>query len=182
MTRVHIASACSLVALLAACSTAPTSGPPPAAAPAARLPAPGPAAPANTGPAATPAATATAIPAHLDPRNPIAIERSVFFDYDDFSLKREYLTLIERHGRYLAANPSLSVKIEGNADERGSAEYNLALGQKRAQAVLAALRIQGVRATQMEATSWGEERPRNRAGDDAAWAENRRADVVYPQR
>ncbi len=178
MTPIRIASACAVITLLAACNTtAPTSPPTPAAAPPAQ-----PAAPANAGGAAAPAAAVVApIPAHLDPRNPIAAERSVFFDYDDFSVKREYFPLIERHGRYLAANPSLRIKIEGNADQRGSVEYNLALGQKRAQAVLSALRLQGARDAQMEATSWGEERPRNTAEDEAAWAENRRADVVYPR-
>lgn len=179
MTRVPIASTCTLIALLAACSTTPSPAPGAAPTPGARPAAP--AAPANTGATAR-AAVATPIPAHLDPRNPIAAERSVFFDYDDFSVKREYLALVERHGRYLASNPSLSIKIEGNADERGSAEYNLALGQKRAQAVLAALRFQGARDSQMEATSWGEERARNSGHDEVAWAENRRADVVYPRR
>lgn len=124
----------------------------------------------------------TRIPPHLDPNNPIATERSVFFDYDDFSVKREHLSLIQLHGKYLAANPSLNIRIEDHADERGGTEYNLALGQKRAQAVLAALRLQGARDAQIEATSWGEERLRNTAGDEAAWAQNRRADIAYPQR
>jgi peptidoglycan-associated lipoprotein len=181
MTCIRIASACTLVALLAACRTTPTPPPAPAATATTQPAAPAPTAAANTGRAAAPAASASPIPAHLDPRNPIAAERSVFFDYDHFSVKRDYFTLIERHGRYLAANPSLRIKIEGNADDRGSAEYNLALGQKRAHAVLAALRIQGARDAQMEATSWGEERPRNTADDETAWAENRRADVVYPR-
>lgn len=179
MSFERIAFTCTLIALLGACST---TAPPPAPAPRTTPAAPAAAAaptPATTGRATAPAAAAAPIPAHLDPRHPIAAERSVFFDYDDFAIKREYLSLIERHGRYLAANPSLSVKIEGHADPRGSTEYNLALGQKRAQAVLAALRIQGVRDAQVEAISWGEERPRNSAHDEAAWAENRRADVVY---
>jgi peptidoglycan-associated lipoprotein len=72
------------------------------------------------------------------------------------------------------------VRVEGNTDERGSAEYNLALGQRRAQAVVSALKVYGVRDTQMEAISWGEEKPRAEGHDEAAWSQNRRADVVYP--
>jgi peptidoglycan-associated lipoprotein len=138
--------------------------------------------PAVPGAAASPGGTAAAIAPHLDPKHPISTERSVFFDYDEFAIRREYAALVERHGRYLAANPTLSVRIEGNSDERGSSEYNLALGQKRAQAVVSALRLMGVRDAQMEAVSWGEERPRNAQHDDAAWAENRRADIVYARR
>lgn len=179
LNRIRTTTVCTLLALLTACSTTPTSTPSPAAAPAARPAAPTPAVPVNPGSAAP---MAGVVAAHLDPRNPIAAERSVFFDYDDAAVKRDYFALIQRHGRYLAANPSLIIKVEGNTDDRGSAEYNLALGQKRAEAVLAALRLQGAQGSQMEATSWGEERPRNTSSDEAAWAANRRADIVYPSR
>ena len=76
----------------------------------------------------------------------------------------------------------MAVRIEGNTDERGGAEYNLALGQRRADAVARALRIFGVRDSQMETVSWGKEKPVAQGHDEASWAQNRRADVVYPAR
>lgn len=127
--------------------------------------------------------TATsALPWHLDPKSPISIERSVYFDFDVFSIGPKYTGLIERHGKYLLSQPALSIRIEGNADERGSAEYNLALGQKRAEAVVRALRIYGVKDNQVEAVSWGEEHPQAIGHDEAAWDQNRRADLIYPKR
>ena len=117
---------------------------------------------------------------HLDPGNPISTERSVYFDFEDFSVNGASLRVVELQGKYLASKPTLSVKIEGNTDERGGSEYNLALGQKRAEAVLKALKVYGVKDSQMEAISWGKERPKATGHDEAAWAKNRRADVVYP--
>jgi peptidoglycan-associated lipoprotein len=167
---------------LVACSSTPPAPPASMSAPAAPMApatataaAPPPAAPRPV-PASTPA-----LPAHLDPRSAISLERSVYFDFDEFAVKPEYTALIERHGKYLAASPSLAIKIEGNTDERGGAEYNLALGQKRAEAVLRALRIYGVKPSQMEAVSWGKERPKSSGHDEAAWALNRRADLQYPR-
>ncbi|HEY0819074.1 MAG TPA: OmpA family protein [Rhizobacter sp.] len=125
---------------------------------------------------------ASALPAHLDPNSGLAKSRSVFFDFDEAIVGREDMGVIEQHGKYLAAMPSLKVKIEGNADERGSAEYNLALGQKRAEATMKALKIWGVRDTQMEPVSWGEERPQDKGDDETAYSHNRRADIVYPTR
>lgn len=120
------------------------------------------------------------LPAYLDPKNPISTQRSVYFDFDNFAVKSEYLGLVERHGKYLMSMPKLSIKIEGSADERGGAEYNLALGQKRAEAVRKALEIYGVKDSQLEAVSRGSERPQARGHDEAAWAQNRRADLTYP--
>ena len=108
---------------------------------------------------ATPAASSVAtvrLPAYLDPQNRLSTERSVFFAYDDYAVSADYAGLIERHDRYLAAHPELAIRIEGNSDERGGSEYNRALGQKRADAVLRALKIYGVRDLQLEAISWGE--------------------------
>ncbi len=173
-----------LSAVFAGCSSTPVSQAP--AAPAAvttAVPKPAPA-PANAGalqPMASSTTTAVALPLYLDPKSRISTERSVYFDYDVFSIGPDDRQLVERHARYLAAMPSLSIKIEGNADERGSSEYNLALGQKRAQAVLQALKIYGVKDSQLEAVSWGKERPRATGHDEAAWAANRRADLVYPK-
>ena len=84
---------------------------------------------------------------------------------------------MERHGKYLKSNAKLAVKVEGNADERGSAEYNLALGQKRAEAVVKALKIYGAKDGQLEAVSFGKERPAVEGHDEAAWAKNRRAEL-----
>jgi peptidoglycan-associated lipoprotein len=176
--------AAATLVLLSACSTEPqrptTSAPVTTASPSAA-----PAAPSgSTSPSAAPATAVTTVtlPPYLDPANPLARERSVFFDFDDFSIKPEYTGLVERHGRYLAGQAAVSIKLEGHADERGSPEYNLALGQKRAEAVLRALRLQGVRVAQMEAVSWGEERPRAAGHDEASWAQNRRVDLTYPAR
>ena len=170
-----IASAATL--LFAGCSSTPVATPAPAPAPVAQAPAPA--------PAPKPAETAVAkvvIAPHLDANSLISKERSVYFGYDDFSIQSNYSALIERQGKYLAGNAGLNIKIEGNADERGSSEYNLALGQKRAEAVARALKVYGVKDAQVEAVSWGKEKPRNTAHNETAWAENRRADIVYPQR
>jgi peptidoglycan-associated lipoprotein len=84
------------------------------------------------------------------------------------------------HGKFLASHPLLAIKIEGNADERGGAEYNLALGQKRAEAVSKALKIFGVKDSQMEAVSFGKEKPKALGHEEASYAQNRRADLDYP--
>jgi peptidoglycan-associated lipoprotein len=120
------------------------------------------------------------LPAYLDPKSEISMARSLYFDYDASLLRPEFTTLIERHGKYLVANPALPIKIEGNTDERGSAEYNLALGQKRAEAVRRALEVYGVKPSQITVTSWGREKPRASGHDESAWAQNRRADLQYP--
>lgn len=187
MTRTKTYGLLTLLALaLAACSNTPVTPPAPAApaktsavAPPAPTPAAKPpAAAAKPAPSST-VATVT-LPPHLDPKSPIAAQRSVYFDFDVFTIKSEDTSLLERHGRYLASQPSLFIKVEGNADERGGVEYNLALGQKRAQAVVRALQIYGAKASQMEAVSWGESKPRAAGHDEAAWAQNRRADLQYP--
>lgn len=168
-----------VAALLAGCASTPLPAPvvaTPTVAAAAPAPAPAPmAAPASQ-------VTPVMLPAYLDPKNLISTERSVYFDYDVYSIKSEYTPLVERQGKFLASSPALNVKIEGNADERGSAEYNLALGQKRAEAVLTALKIYGAKAGQMEAVSWGKEKPKATGHDEAAWAQNRRVDLVYPSK
>lgn len=131
--------------------------------------------------APAPGAAATTLPAHRDPSSLIASERSVYFDFDEYRIKPAYAALIERHGKYLAANPSLRIKVEGHTDERGGAEYNLALGQRRAEAVQRALQIYGAQASQMEPVSWGEERAQTDAADESTWARNRHADLQYPK-
>jgi peptidoglycan-associated lipoprotein len=102
----------------------------------------------------------------------------VYFDFDDYTVKNEYMAMLEQQGKQLSAKPGSLIRVEGNTDERGSAEYNLALGQRRAQAVLRVLKLYGVKDSQAEAVSWGEERPRAKGSDETAWAGNRRADIV----
>lgn len=113
-----------------------------------------------------------------DPNNPLS-RRSIFFDFDSFTIRDEFRPLIELHARYLLTNRDRKVIIQGNTDERGSREYNLALGQKRSEAVRRALLALGVTETQLEAVSLGEEKPRATGTDEAAYAENRRADLAY---
>lgn len=173
-----------VAALLGACSSTPIAPPPvETAKPVVTTPvetkAPAKVEPAKTLP--TPP-VANTVPAYLDPKSPISQERSVYFAFDDDTLDTQYLAIINRHGQYLAANPKVAIKVEGNADERGGPEYNLALGQRRAEAVVKALKLVGVKPEQMEAVSWGKEKPKATGHDEAAWSQNRRADLVYPSK
>jgi peptidoglycan-associated lipoprotein len=113
-----------------------------------------------------------------DPNSPLA-KRSIYFEYDSFVIKDEFRPTVEAHAKYLLANKGKKVIIQGNTDERGSREYNLALGQKRAEAVRRALVSLGVSDAQLEAVSFGKEKPRATGSDEAAYAENRRADLAY---
>lgn len=106
------------------------------------------------------------------------LKRSVYYEFDRFDVKPEYHALVETHAKWLRANPRARLTIEGNADERGSREYNLALGQRRAESVLRMMVVFGVRPEQIEAVSFGKEKPRATGHDEAAWAENRRADFA----
>ena len=106
-------------------------------------------------------------------------EHSVYFAFDSYSVEDKYLPVIERNARRLIANPSQNVTIEGNTDSRGSREYNLALGQKRADSIKKMLVMMGAREDQVEAVSLGEEKPRAEGANEAAWAENRRGDILY---
>lgn len=113
-----------------------------------------------------------------DPQGVLA-KRSVYFDYDSYTVKPEYRTVIENHAKYLVAHKDRKVIIQGNTDDRGGAEYNLALGQKRAEAVRKALVLLGVSDAQVEAVSFGKEKPKALGQDEASYAENRRADIAY---
>jgi peptidoglycan-associated lipoprotein len=113
-----------------------------------------------------------------DPKN-ILSKRSVYFDYDQFAIKDEYKAIIEAHAKYLQANRGARVIIQGNTDERGTREYNIALGQKRADAVKNLMLLLGATESQIETVSFGKEKPRLEGHDEAAWAENRRADIVH---
>ena len=113
-----------------------------------------------------------------DPNNPLS-KRSVFFDFDSFVVKVEYQPIVQTHGSYLGTNKQRRVTVEGHTDERGGREYNLALGQKRAEAVKQRLMLVGVTETQIETVSFGKEKPRATGSSEDAWAQNRRADLNY---
>ncbi len=136
---------------------------------------------ATDAPAATAAkATDTKIEVNplKDPNN-ILSKRSIYFDFDQYVVKPAYRAIAEAHAKYLVSHPEASIRIEGNADDRGSREYNLSLGQKRAVAVKQAVNVLGVPNKQIETISYGEEKPKAAGEDEASWAENRRADIVY---
>lgn len=105
--------------------------------------------------------------------------RIVYFDLDSYVIKPEFQSVVETHARFIKADRARKVVIEGHTDERGGREYNLALGQKRAEAVRAALGLLGVAETQLEAVSFGKEKPADPGHDEAAMAKNRRAEVSY---
>lgn len=108
-------------------------------------------------------------------------QRSVYFDFDKFDIKPEFNPALAAHGRYLAQHPKARVRVEGNADERGSPHYNRVLGMRRAHAVKNALLEHGARDQQVKTITFGDTRPKLKGKDEASWAENRRADVVYEQ-
>lgn len=108
-------------------------------------------------------------------------DHSVYFAFDEATVDSQYAPLIQRWGQYLRSHPSAKVVVQGNTDERGGREYNLALGQRRADAVGAALRVYGVGADQIDEVSFGKERPLAEGHDEAAWRQNRRADIVLPR-
>ncbi|MBK9220416.1 MAG: peptidoglycan-associated lipoprotein Pal [Uliginosibacterium sp.] len=113
----------------------------------------------------------------LTDSNNILSQRSVYFDYDKYEIK--FMPLVEAHANFVKANAKAKVRVQGNTDERGSREYNLALGQKRANAVKQAMFMYGVPEERVEAVSLGEEMPRRAGKDEESYAENRRADILY---
>ena len=114
-----------------------------------------------------------------DPGN-ILSKRSIFFDYDSSIVKDEFKPLVTAHARYLAQNADAKMTIQGNTDERGSREYNIALGQRRADSVKQMMLLLGAREAQIETVSFGEEKPHAEGHDESAWSQNRRDDIVYP--
>lgn len=115
----------------------------------------------------------------FNPQSPLAQQRSVYFEFDSYVVPEQYRGLVEMHSTYLTSHPQQHIRIEGNADERGGSEYNLALGQRRSDAVARMMSLLGVNANQIEAISFGKERPRAHGNTEADYAENRRADIVY---
>ena len=116
-----------------------------------------------------------------DPKSPVYQLRSVYFDFDEYTIQPKYIPLLQAHANYLKANKDkkLGIVIQGNTDDRGTSEYNLALGQRRSEAVKKNLILLGVDASQLESVSFGKEKPKNNGHDESAWKENRRADIVY---
>jgi peptidoglycan-associated lipoprotein len=113
-----------------------------------------------------------------DPNSPLAT-RIIYFDYDQSTVRMEYLDLVRAHAQYLAINPQVTVRLEGHADERGSREYNLGLGEKRANAIRNLMMAEGVADKQLAVVSYGEERPTAYEHNEEAWAMNRRVELVY---
>jgi len=114
-----------------------------------------------------------------DPKN-ILSKRSVFYDYDKYDVKDEYKPMLQAHARYLAQHADAKMLIQGNCDERGSREYNIALGQKRADGVKKMLQLMGAKDSQMESVSLGEEKPRCTEQTEECYSQNRRSDMLYP--
>ncbi len=161
-----IAGAVCLMSLSACSSTPPKSAEPEAPAPVAAVPTPKPVAASETE-----AQKSQRILAKL-------ADKSVYFDYDGFAVKSQYQDLIKQNEALLKSAPTLSIGLVGNTDERGSTEYNLALGQKRAEAVKRMMVILGVPEAQLEAISYGKEKPRATCHEEKCWAENRRVDFA----
>jgi len=115
----------------------------------------------------------------LDDVNSILSKRSAFFDFDKSVVKEADKPMVQAHGQFLNGQADRKVVVEGNADERGSSEYNLALGNRRADSVKKMLVVSGAKAAQISTVSFGEEKPRASGHNEAAWSQNRRADIVY---
>lgn len=123
--------------------------------------------------------SATQMDDSLDDPNSLLATRVIYFDFDKSDVKSEFQQVIEAHAEYLSANSNASVTLEGHADERGTREYNIALGERRAKAVQRLLTLQGASETQIRIVSYGEERPASLGHNDQAWSLNRRAEIIY---
>ena len=178
MQRLIIAAIVAIV--LAACSSTPTKeGGAPVEE---RTPSTGTTGAATSGTTGSDIAGTATRPGQMNPlRDPGSVlsKRSVYFEFDSYAVRDEYKPLIEAHGRYLQGARSGHMTIQGNTDERGSREYNIALGQRRADAVKKMLLLLGATDSQIDTVSFGKEKPRNAGHDEASWTENRRDDVVY---
>jgi peptidoglycan-associated lipoprotein len=113
------------------------------------------------------------------PQGGLLATRVVYFEFDSSEIRGTGVELVAAHARFLAANPATRVRLEGHTDERGSREYNIGLGERRAQAVRRALMLQGALDGQISTVSYGEERPAAAGHDEEAWAKNRRVEIVY---
>jgi len=159
-----------LTGLVAGCATQSTDESSPAPAPA----------PTAMGTSSSPRATSSG--GIFGSRNAGAVmpqARSVYYEFDRSEIKADSTKVIDANAQYLREHPELKVKVEGNADERGSREYNLALGQRRADAVQKRMTILGIPSDRIETVSYGKEKPKVTGHDESAWSENRRSDILY---
>jgi peptidoglycan-associated lipoprotein len=115
------------------------------------------------------------------PQEGLLAKRTIYFDFDSSEIRGEGTDIVAAHAKYLASRGGMKVRLEGHTDERGSREYNIGLGERRAQAVRRALLLQGATESQLSTVSYGEERPAAAGSDEAAWAKNRRVEIVYLQ-
>jgi peptidoglycan-associated lipoprotein len=177
-TRMRIWIIVAIVAALAAgCKSTETQAPAPIddkAPAAAATAAPG----ASTSGAGATGVTGTPMSPLKDPKS-ILSKRTVYFDYDSYVVKDEYRAMVEAHSKYLQTNKPARVTLQGHADERGSREYNIALGQKRADAVKKLMQLLGATDIQIETVSFGKEKPKAEGHDEASWAQNRRVELIY---
>jgi peptidoglycan-associated lipoprotein len=125
------------------------------------------------------AGTAGADDEAAGPQGGLLAKRVIYFDFDSSEIKGEGTDIVAAHAKYLAGHPNSRIRLEGNTDDRGSREYNIGLGERRAQAVKRALLLQGAAEAQLATVSYGAERPAVVGNDEAAWAKNRRVEVVY---
>jgi len=173
-----------LFAALAACSSTPSQDEQPPAGVEDRRPGAKPSAqpqPVKQPPVAAVDLTAgkrAALSALTDPAS-ILSRRSIYYEFDKYDIKDEYKSLVEAHARYLRDNPRAKMLIQGNTDERGSREYNLALGQRRSEGVKRMLLLLGGKEDQVESVSLGEEKPKSEGHSEDAWTQNRRSDILY---
>ncbi len=167
-----LAFAVSATVLLAACSSTPTTKPAETAGAANPPPV------QKTDSRTVQPVQASTIDPLDDPKGALA-QRSVYFDFDSYVVKQEFNPLVTAHSKYLASHTARKIVLQGNTDERGGREYNLALGQKRADAVRKGMTAMGVADAQIEVVSFGKEKPKAEGHDEAAWSQNRRADIVY---
>jgi peptidoglycan-associated lipoprotein len=141
--------------------------------------------PGSTPGQSAPSPTATPLPAPAMQGNPLKdanselSKRSIFYELDQYDIKSEYRPLLQAHGRYLAEHRGTKMLVQGNCDERGSREYNIALGQRRADGVKRLLLLMGATEPQVEAVSLGEEKPRCEEHSEGCWSQNRRSDMLY---
>jgi peptidoglycan-associated lipoprotein len=135
--------------------------------------------PATTGTASSNAGSVASLDASPTAKSAVGAERIVYFDFDSFAIRPEFQGIIESNARTLKGNKAAKISIEGHTDERGGREYNLALGQKRSEAVRKALGLLGVSEAQMEAVSFGKEKPVAQGSDESAYTQNRRAALNY---
>ena len=172
----HVFVAAALAALLAACSSGVKLDDAPVEDRRATT--------AQPGSGTAPGGTTQVVPVTADPKTgnlpgPANVARIIYFDYDSYVIKPEFQSLIEGHARFLKTNNGRKIVIEGHTDERGGREYNLALGQRRSEAVRRALGLLGVADSQIEAVSFGKEKPAAVGSDESSWAQNRRAELTY---